>query len=322
MAPDLPELFLGPMLPELQELVELEPEVITDLDAASDGLLSGIDVLITGWQAPRVSRSVLDRMPRLRAVVHTGGSVKGHLDPEVWRRGVHVTSATAANALPVAEYTLAMVLLATKRVMPIATRYTQSQEFVDVTRDYRDIGAYGTRVGIIGASTIGRRLLELMRPLDLRPIVYDPYVEAEVINLLDARKAPLDEVMRSGVVTIHAPSTPETRHLVGATELGLMPSGATLINTARGSLLDHDALLAEVATGRLSAVLDVTEPEPLPPGHPFYSLPNVLLTPHLAGSHGNELRRMGRQALDEVGRLVRGEPVRHPVPADLLATIA
>lgn len=322
MAPDLPDLFFAADMARLRRLVDLRSEVITDLTMTEGAVLAGLDILITGWESPRVDVTALDRMPNLTAVLHSGGSVKGHLDAEVWGRGIVVSSAVGQNALPVAEYTLAMILLAAKRTLQMARIYRREQRFVDVTRRYRDIGTNQTRVGLVGASTIGRRVLELMRPLDLRPLVYDPYVSETELLALGATKASLQEVMRCPVVSIHAPSTPETRHMVGAAELALMPDAATLINSARGSLLDHDALLAEVCSGRLSAVLDVTEPEPLPAGHPFYSLPNVLLTPHVAGSHGNELLRMGRHVVDEVERLVGGIPLSHPVTADTLLTIA
>lgn len=322
MAPDFPEMFFAHHLARLAELVDLEPVVLTDLRGAPDATLAGLDILITGWRAPLVDVEALDRMPRLRAVIHSAGSVKSHVDPEVWRRGIVVSSAGHVNAIPVAEYSLAMILLALKRALPIAARYRAEERMVDVTRDYRQIGANGARVGLIGASAIGRLLLDLLRPHDLDVLVYDPYVDAVALAGLGARKASLEEVMDCPVVSIHAPSTPETAHMVGARELALMPDDATLINTARGALLDHDALHAELVTGRLFAVLDVTEPEPLPPGHPFYRLPNVLLTPHLAGSHGNELLRLGGAAVDEVQRVVNGEPLGHPVAAGALQTIA
>jgi phosphoglycerate dehydrogenase-like enzyme len=125
---------------------------------------------------------------------------------------------------------------------------------------------------------------------------------------------PLDELMRtSDIVSIHAPETPETRHLIGSHELALMPAGSVLINTARGSLLDHDALVGELRAGRISAILDVTDPEPLPVDSPLFDLPNAFITPHLAGSQGNEVARLGLTTVEEAERLLSGRALAHRI---------
>jgi phosphoglycerate dehydrogenase-like enzyme len=110
--------------------------------------------------------------------------------------------------------------------------------------------------------------------------------------------------------------------MIGARELALLPDGATLINTARGVLVDHDALLLECSSGRLDAILDVTEPEPLPATSPFFDLPNVVITPHLAGSLGAETRRMSDHAIDELANLVDGRPLSTPVTPDAFTVSA
>src|SRR5699024_11488881 len=126
--------------------------------------------------------------------------------------------------------------------------------------------------------------------------------EAEA-HRLGVQQVGLRELMtRAGVVSVHAPELPQTRHMIGAAELAALADGSTLINTARGSVVDTTALVAEVQAGRISAILDVTDPEPLPPEHPLWGLPNVLLTPHIAGSMGNELHRLGNTAVAEVER--------------------
>lgn len=322
MAPDMVGRFFGAHMARLNEAVDLDADVITDFSQVPDQRLAGLDVLITGWNAPRIDEAVLDRMPALQAVVHSAGSVKAHVAPVVWSRGIQVSAAGQLNALPVAEYTLAMILLAAKRALPLAAEYRRSREFIDVGRRYDDIGTNGTPVAVIGASATGRALLGLLRGLDLQPCVYDPYVDAATIATLGARKVALEEAMECPIVSIHAPSTLETTHMIGAAELARMPEGGTLINTARGSLLDHEALAAEIGEGRLFAVLDVTDPEPLPPDHPFYDSPHVLLTPHVAGSHGNELTRLGGAAVEEVERLVAGRALRRPVDPGRLMTSA
>jgi phosphoglycerate dehydrogenase-like enzyme len=124
------------------------------------------------------------------------------------------------------------------------------------------------------------------------------------------------------VLSLHAPSLPATHHLIAADQLAALPDGATLINTARGALLDHDALLGECRTGRLDALLDVTDPEPLPDDHPLRALPNVAITPHLAGSLGTEARRLADSALDELAAYAAGDAARHPITREELAISA
>ncbi|MFG2139399.1 hydroxyacid dehydrogenase [Streptomyces sp. NPDC048650] len=276
--------------------------------------LAHAEVLLTCWGAPPLTDRILDAAPRLRAVVHAAGSVKHHITDACWQRGIAVTSAAAANALPVAEYTLAAILFANKRVLPAAHRYRTLRAPHDWQHEMAGAGNYGRTVGVIGASRIGRRLIELLRPFDLRVLLHDPFVDAAGAARLGATPVPLDALCAgSDIVTVHAPQLPATHHMLGARELALMPDGATLINTARGSLVDERALLTELTTGRLNAVLDVTDPELPPPSSPLYDLPNVLLTPHIAGSLGDELHRMADLALDELERYAQGLPFADPV---------
>ncbi|WP_049568906.1 hydroxyacid dehydrogenase [Streptomyces sp. SBT349] len=310
----LPLLFPPEVMSRLAALADLGPGTVVDLrDPEALGLLAGVDVLITGWGCPPLGLDVLDAAPRLRAVLHTGGSVKYLLPPEGWDRGLVVSSAAAANALPVAEYTLGMILLSGKGVFELRERFRAERSFV-MGQVHRSVGNAGRRVGLIGASRIGRRVIELLRPFDFDVLLHDPYVTREEAHGLGVRKVDLAELLAmSDVVSVHAPATPETRHLIGRAGLALMRDGAVLLNTSRGSLIDHDALTEELVSGRLRAVLDVTEPEPLPAASPLYDLPNVLLTPHIAGSHGNELRRLGLTAVEELERFLAGRPLCHRV---------
>ncbi|MFJ9414723.1 hydroxyacid dehydrogenase [Streptomyces sp. NPDC101227] len=276
--------------------------------------LARAEVLLTCWGAPPLTERVLAAAPRLRAVVHAAGSVKHHITEACWQRGLAVTSAAAANALPVAEFTLAAILFAGKRVLHTAHRYRTLRAPHDWLHELSGAGNHGRTVGIIGASRIGRRVIALLQPFDLRVLLHDPYVDPAEAARLGATLVPLDTLCAAGdIVTVHAPQLPATHHLLGARELALMPDGATLINTARGSLIDEAALLPELWTGRLNAVLDVTDPELPPPDSPLYDLPNVLLTPHIAGSLGGELHRMADLALDELERYTRGLPFDDPV---------
>jgi phosphoglycerate dehydrogenase-like enzyme len=314
-ARNVPYLFPPELLARLRACVDIDPALVAD-DLTEPRLretLARTEVLITGWGCPRLDAAALDAAPKLRAVLHAAGSVKGFTTPEVWRRGIAVSSAAAANALPVAEYTLAMILLTGKDVFALRDRLRARRAFPH-GGIVPGVGNHGRRLGVVGASRVGRRLIELLRPHDLAVALTDPYVDAAEAARLGVTLLPLDELLRTcDVVTLHAPHTPETQHLIGARELALMPDGSVLVNTARGALVDHEALIGEVGTGRLGAVLDVTDPEPLPADSPLYDLPGAFVTPHLAGSQGNELSRLGRTVVEEAERLSSGSGLLHAV---------
>jgi phosphoglycerate dehydrogenase-like enzyme len=314
-------LFDADALARLSRVFEIDPTASFDeLDSAAPAELADIEILITGWGAPIIGATELDRLPRLRAILHAAGTVKNHLSPAVWDRDILVTTAAAANAYPVAEYTLAMILLAGKGVIPIVRDYRQRAD-VDVVADYPGIGNYRRTVGIIGASTVGRLVIDLLEPFDFEVLLYDPVIDAADPLLARVRHVKLDDLFaESSIVSIHAPLLAETRGMVGAPELALLPSGATLINTARAPIVDQDALASAVASGRVSAILDVTDPEPLPLAHALRSSPGALLTPHVAGALGNELLRLGASAVREAELFAEGRPPAFPVfKSDLTA---
>jgi phosphoglycerate dehydrogenase-like enzyme len=308
----------------LQRLVRIDQAVVAERfdTAAIRAALASAEFLITGWGCPPITAAVLDAAPRLRAILHTAGSVKAHVTPECWERGLAVTSAAAANAVPVAEYTLAAILFAGKDVFRLRDRYHAARHFT-VAEVQTGVGNHGRTVGVIGASRIGRRVIELLRSFDVDVYLFDPYVDAITAAELGARLVDLDTLLRTcDVVSVHAPGNPQTHRLVGAQQLALMRDGATLINTARGALVDTDALIKHLEAGRLYAVLDVTDPEPLPADSALWALPNVFLTPHIAGSHGNELARMGTCIIDELERILDGRPFEHAIVASDLDRVA
>ncbi len=312
-----PPAFSDDQLARLAEIaVVADHEPLDDFtEPRAERLLSGAEVLLAHWGCPPLDAVALERAPRLRLVAYAAGTVRPIVTPAVWQRGLTVTSAAAANAIPVAEFTLAAILLANKGALA-ALRHRPGDP--PPPRPAR-VGNYGRRIGVVGASRVGRHLIELLRPFDLETVVYDPYLSAAGADRLGVARVDLDELCSScDVVTIHAPETPSTRHMIGAPQLGLMGDGTTLVNTARGSLVDPVALEAELVDGRLFAVLDVTEPEPLPPDSRLWSLPNTVLTPHVAGALGTELTRLADTAIDEIARYAEGLPPRHPVhEADL-----
>ena len=283
-----------------------------------------LEVMITSWGCPRITAELAQQFPRLKLIAHVGGSVKGFIEEDVWRRGIKVTNAVDANAQPVAEFTLAAILLANKRALPLADLYrskrTSRTPWID---EVPEAGNYRKVVGIVGASHVGRRVLALLKPHDHRVLLYDPFVSPLQARDMHANKVGLSELLsQSDVVSLHAPILTDTRGMIGSRELALLKDGATLINTARGSLIDQDALIEELTTGRLYAWLDATEPEALPKDSPLFDLPNLFLTPHIAGSIGTEIQRLADQIVSEIERFARGTTLRHLVRREELSRLA
>lgn len=291
-------------------------------DAAVYGsLLSDAEVVITAWGNPALDSSLLSRAPGLRLLAHTAASVKPYVTAASWSAGVRVTQAGQAMAPAVAEAALAHTLALLHRLHRFdhALRATGADWPAAKTAPARRELSTAV-VGVVGASRCGRSYIGMVRALGARVLVYDPYLSAADALALGVSKVSLPELMRTAkVVAVHAPVTPETRHLIGAAELALMPDDSILVNTARSWLVDQDALLAELQTGRIDAGLDVFDEEPLPADHPFRALPNVLLVPHEAGGTLDARWRAGHLIADEVARYATGEPLQHEVTEAMVA---
>lgn len=287
-------------------------------------ILADAEILVTGWGCARIDRATLAAAPKLRLIAHAAGTVKNFVDPEVYEAGIVVTNAVAANAIPVAEYTLAAILFANKQVFAFRDIYRADRTDIRLhPLGDSDVGNWRKVVGIIGASRVGVRVMELLKPFDMTVLVHDPLLRRAEAEALGADLVALDELMiRSDVVSLHAPALDSTANMIDARRLALLRAGATFINTARGSLVEQSALEAELVSGRIQAVIDVTTPEVLPASSPLYDLPNVLLTPHIAGAVGTERERLGATAVAEVERYVAGRPLLHRVAPDALAHLA
>lgn len=309
-------------LAAVADILDREPLTVFG-DERALALLPRAEILLTGWGCPPIDGATLKAAPNLRAIVHAAGTVKLHVTDECWERGLQVSSAAAANALPVAEYTLAAILFANKRAFRLQRRYQELRQFRLWPLEAPGLGNYRKVIGIVGASQVGRRVLSLLRPFDFEVLLHDPYVGAAEAEALGARAVELDALLAAAdVVSLHAPALPATQHMLDRRRLGLMRDGAVLINTGRGALVDGDALTAELVSGRLDAVIDTTEPEILPADSPLYDLPNVFLTPHIAGAMGRETERLGAHAVAEIERYARGEAFQYPVRRQELERLA
>ena len=286
-------------------------------------VLAGADSCITSWGVAQIDAEVVAAAPRLGHMAHMGGSVKRLVSGAVWERGIRVTSASITLARDVAETTLGLMIVGRKRIWPLGDhvrkggwRDSPAWEMWDARELHR------STVGLIGAGNVGRHLIELLAPFSVTVLVADPYLSDGDAGSLGVQRVALAELMeRSDVVSIHAPGTDQTRHLVDADLLGRLSDGAVLINTARGSIIDEATLVDELATGRIFAFLDVTDPEPPAPDSPLRRLENVVVTPHIAGCI-EKCHRMGELAVEEVCRYLAGRPAVNEIRPDMLDRIA
>jgi phosphoglycerate dehydrogenase-like enzyme len=324
MYPGLERHALRPQhLEALAEIGDLlDPVAVDGLPPArADEVLGAADVLLGHWGCSRLDGAFLDRAPRLRMLAYAAGTMRDIVTPATFARVQRITSGAAANAVPVAEFTVAAIVWANKAAF-VERERLRGAEVPPVDRRH-PVGNWGKRIGLVGASHVGRAVVSLLRPYGFEVVVADPYLDDEAAERLGVRGVDLDTLLAtSDVVSLHAPALPSTERMVGPAELARMMDGATLVNTARGVLVDHDALTAELRTGRISAVLDVTDPEPLPAGHPLLALPNCVVTPHLAGSQGTELGRLADLVIEEIRRFAAGEPPLHPLEADDMERVA
>jgi len=276
--------------------------------------IQGFHGLVTGWGTPRLTESVLENADKLGIVAHSAGSIKGLigevLDKYIIPRNICVFSANVAIAYNVAEAAIGMMIMSCRHLIDHAL--TIREKGLWRNPDLPGSGTYltGSTVGIISASKVGRIVMKLLKPFKVKTLVYDPYLSDWEAGRLDVEKVELDDLFaRSDFVSLHAPSIPETKNMVGEKQLKALRDGAVLVNTSRGSVLDHDALLAELRTGRIVAALDVTTPEPLPKDSPFRKLTNCILSPHVSGSGDYGYYLIGTTTLQALEDFFAGKPV-------------
>ena len=279
--------------------------------------IDGVDILITGWESPRVTAAVVEAIDDLALVAHTGGSVAPVVSEAVYDAGIAVVSANDVMADYTAEHAFAL-LLGSTRAIPSLDRSMAEGAWDPGEPDIRTL--HGADVGLVGLGTIGRKLLDHLAPFAPEVTVYDPYVEPAALSAWPfASLGDLDAALESSVVSVHAARTEETVGMVDAERLARLPDGALLVNTARAEIVEEDALLAELRSGRIAAALDVYHEEPLPADHELRDLENVLATPHVSGS---EIRPpLTAAVLDDIERWRDGDSLEHRIPREQWATM-
>lgn len=307
---------------DIARLVNIYMPPLTAQDVKDDpSVLKDVDVIMSGWGCIAMTKAILDSAPNLKAVFYGAGSVKYITTKDFWDRDIVITSGYGANAIPVAEYTLAQIIFCLKSGWRFAR--TVKEERGHKTQ-FPVYGTYGSTVGIISLGMVGRRVCELLKTLEVNVICYDPFADAATASRLGITLTSLEEVFsKSHVVSLHTPLLNETRGMIHGAHFEMMKPNSSFINTSRGAVVREDELI-EVLKKRpdIQAVLDVTSPEPPISESPLYDLPNVVLTPHIAGSKDDECKRMGRYMVEELERYSRGEKLLWGITRQIAETLA
>lgn len=309
--------FVGSVYPpsvqaEIEQDVEFLSSPLSAQQVQQDpSILENVELVFSGWGGLRWDEALLDAAPRLEAVFHAAGSIKPIVTPTFWERGIEITSAYDANAVPVAQYALSQILFSLKCGWQFVHKVQSDQAYPP--KPYGHLaGGYGSRVGLISYSTVGRKVRNYLRAFDIDVLVYDPFLDERAAAEEEIELCTLKALFeRADVLSLHTPLLPETVGLITGDHFAAMKPYASFINTARGAIVEEDALI-EVFRKRpdLTAILDVTNPEPPIQGSPLFTLPNIVLTPHIAGSEGAECGRMGAYMLAECRNYIAGKPLQ------------
>ncbi len=305
----------------LRATCDLFPQVVTR-ENLPDLLpeLRDTEAIFSTWGMFAPTGEQFDALPNLQAVFYGAGSVQRFASPFL-KRDITVVSAWAANAVPVAEFTLAQILLANKGYFRNIRDYTSPGARKAA---FSGRGNFGATVAILGAGQIGRRVVDLLKPFQLNVVVFDPFLPDEAAQSMGVRKVTLAEAFaQSQVVSNHIANLPATVGMLTGDLIASLPPNATFINTGRGATVDEPGM-TNVLQSRpdITALLDVTFPEPPLADSPLWSLPNVFLSSHIAGAIGDEVGRLAEVAIEEFISWSMGEPIRYNVTPAMLETMA
>ena len=313
------------VIEKLREMTTLDETIYQKADVlASPDKFAHVEAIFSTWGMPSLTEQEIKTcFPNLKCVFYAAGSVQGFARPFL-DGGVKVFSAWAANAVPVAEYTVAQIVLAGKDFYCQTKLLSQKRRDLAVARHGKHMGNYQKKIGLIGCGMIGSLVAEMLKSYDLEVLAYDPFMSAEKAERLGVTPCSLDELFAScSVVSNHLANNPQTQRMLTYQHFSSMPPYGTFINTGRGAqVVEEDLVRALTEREDLTAVLDVTWPEPSPLDHPFYTLPNCFMTPHIAGSLGGEVVRMAEYMVAECQNYINGTPCKYEVTPEMLATMA
>lgn len=303
--------FGGPQREHLAEhgLDLVERACVTEEELIEHG--RGVDALMV--VAEPVTPRVIEALEGLRVVTRFGAGLDNVDIEAATRAGVQVTYVPGASVEEVSDHTIAMIF-SLSRGLPALDAAVRRGEWA-IPADLPPLRRMrGQTLGIVGVGRIGAVVARKAQALGLEVVAFDPYASAASLAELGVESLPLDDLLaRADHVSVHTPLTPETHHLIGARELALMKPTATLVNVARGGVVDQAALAEALAAGRLrGAGVDVQEQEPPPADEPLLGLPNVILTPHAAHFSQESMDDLRRAAIEDVAAVLDGRAPRFP----------
>ena len=308
-----------------EKLADIDKRIYSRADVLGDReSFSDVEIIFSTWGMPAFREyEIKECFPSLKCVFYGAGSVQSFARPFL-ACGVRVFSAWAANAVPVAEMTVAQIILSNKGYFLTSRLYRSQGSGAAKTAFAKCRGSYGETVGIIGAGMIGKLVIRMLKSYKLKVIVFDPFLSDETAGELGVEKCGLEELFeRAFVVSNHLANNEETKGMLDYGLFSKMRENAVFINTGRGAQVVEDDLVRTLTERQdLTALLDVTYPEPPVKDHPFYTLPNCVLTPHIAGSAGDEVSRMGEYMLEEYEAYISGEAQKYEVTEKMLETMA
>lgn len=314
----------GPsQMERLAEATGIDSHVYTLEEAKKSECVRDAEVIFSTWGMPRIEYEEIPAIfPKLRAVFYGAGSVQAFAEPFI-RRGIAVFSAWQANAVPVAEYTLAQILLASKGYFAVQAM-CRTDRAASVVLHKKYTGMYDINVGLLGLGAVGAAVAKLLKGFNCRVLAYDPFASDEKLEALGTVRASMEQIFAEcDIVSNHLANLPATKGIIRREHIMSMKSNATFINTGRGPQLNEKDLYDKLAQcPEVTALLDVLTNEGESDTNPLNSLPNCFITPHIAGSMGNEVRRMAEYMIDEFLRWQKGEKTEWRVTPEMLATMA
>lgn len=278
-------------------------------------------IAVTSWGNKALDDDILSVCPDLKIVAHAAGSVKPIVSDKLWSKGIRVISSANVLSMGVSETALGFTIAASKNIFALNDNI-HSGGWAEGKENIKDL--YDLKIGVVGCGWAGRHYIELMKAFSVDILLYDPFISESRAVEIGAKKVDFHDLLKSSdIISIHAPSIPETYRMFNQKTLSMMKKDAVLINTARGSLIDEEALYEHMKAGNLKyACLDVFDPEPPAADHPLRKLKNCIMTPHLAGQANNGLLKIGQHICEEIERILTGENPVCEVTKEMLSKMA
>lgn len=311
--PDLENMLFTPEVMErLRQITDVEWLREYEL---LEKVLPGYDACITSWGSPRITKEILEKCERLKFIGHAAGTVVPYVDEVAFEKGILVVNANSALAHATAEGAVAMMAAGAYRLREYAEEMAQG---LWANNDRESVpGLTGQTIGLVGFGEICKEVIRLLAPYHPKILLCSSHCDPEQAKLLGVHLCSLETLLReSNIISLHNTLTPRTRNMIGEKEFSLMKSGTLLINTARAPIVNQEALLSALESGKIRVILDVYEEEPLPLDHPLRKQKNAWLLPHIAAYSTYWKSRLALTVVEDFERFSKEQLVRGKITLD------